>query len=273
MRNDVVNRYPLDILFVTQNDPFYSRHFFAEFFRAYRPEIARDLGVIIQKPLGRSKLGAFRYVLNIFGFLGTLKLSALFVYLNIMGWAPESLFKDKPGNYTLRRILTRAGTPVIQLGDINTKNSVELLNQLKPDFIISMNASQKFSKEVLDIAGVACLNVHSGELPRYRGMLTVFWMLYEGRDYTAPTVHVMNEELDAGPIVGSVKCRIEAKDTLYSATVKTKIAAARLLVAVLESYYAGNIKYESNDDTVAKRFPLPKKEAVEELTKKGRKLI
>lgn len=98
-------------------------------------------------------------------------------------------------------------------------------------------------------------------------------MLYEGRDYTAPTVHVMNEELDAGSIVGSVRCPVETDDTLYSATVKTKISAARLLGEVLTLDYSGRIEYKPNDDSKAKRFPLPKGENVKQLKSRGRRVI
>jgi methionyl-tRNA formyltransferase len=270
---NAVNKKPYTVLFVTQNEPFYSRHFFAEFFKVCKTEIAQVLGVVIQRPLGRSRLNAFRYVFNIFGFFGTLKLIALFLYLNVMGWASKLFFGSRPGNYTLDQILSRTSTLVIKLNDINVKESVNLLNGFNPDFIISMNASQKFGNEVLTIPSVACLNVHSGELPRYRGMLTVFWMLYEGCDYTSPTVHVMNEELDAGPILGSVRCSIKPEDTLYSATVKTKKAAARLLADILVSYSTGKIEYKPNDDSQAERFPLPKREDVEKLKGIGRNVI
>jgi methionyl-tRNA formyltransferase len=144
---------------------------------------------------------------------------------------------------------------------------------LGADLIISMSASQKFGPAVLELPRIACLNVHSGELPRYRGMLTVFWQLYEGRDYTVPTVHVMDEKLDAGPIVASARCPVGDNDSLYEATVKTKIYAARLLVDVLDMYVSGEVPTSPNDSALAKRFSFPGRTEARKFRKTGRRLV
>ncbi|MCP4228647.1 MAG: hypothetical protein GY771_00675, partial [bacterium] len=120
---------------------------------------------------------------------------------------------------------------------------------------------------------VACLNEHTGELAPYRGMAAVFRMLYEGKGYTAPTIRIMNEKLDDGPIVASERCDIADNDTLYTATVKTKYCAARLLVDVLSHYSESNVKLKPNDKGEAKIYRFPGKKAAKEFKKRGRRLI
>ncbi|MCP4229312.1 MAG: hypothetical protein GY771_04075, partial [bacterium] len=179
----------LKILFVTSGDPFFGRHFFAEFFRLFYKNKIDILGVIIQEPLGTSKIGAVKKTYGLYGFFGTIKLSILAFYLSIRGLIPKFVYKGRGGNYTLKQILSSEKIRIIGMGNINDDVSIRILKSLAPDIIISLSASQKFGAEVLSVPRVACLNGHSGELPRYRGMSTVFWMLYEGKGYTSPTIH------------------------------------------------------------------------------------
>lgn len=78
---------------------------------------------------------------SIFRLLGTFKLVVLLIYLNVIDWAPKSILKNIPGDYTLGQILARAKTPIIKLNDINGLESIKFLNKLNPDFIFSVNAS------------------------------------------------------------------------------------------------------------------------------------
>jgi len=264
---------PLRLLFVTQEDPFYGRFFFAEFLRRYDPAKADVLGVAIQEPLGRSRWGAFGKAYSFYGFWNTVKLACISVLLGIAGFFSATFRDGKGGDYTLRQVLRREKVTLIELGDINSEESIAKLKALEPDLIVSMSASQKFGPEVLELPRLACLNVHSGELPRYRGMLTVFWQLYEGRGYTVPTVHVMDEKLDAGPIITSTRCPLDKYDSLYEATVKTKLCAARLLVDVLGMYASGKISTSVNDPALAKRYPFPGKTEAVNFRKTGRRLV
>lgn len=264
---------PLKILFVTQEDPFYGRHFFAEFIRRYDPLKVDVIGVAVQKPLGRSRWGAFKKVYSFYGFWNSIKLAFFSMFLGSAGFMSVLFRGGGGGDYTLRQVLKREKVSVIELGDINSEESKSELRALAPDLIISMSASQKFGAAVLELPRIACLNVHSGELPRYRGMLTVFWQLYEERDYTVPTVHVMNEKLDAGPIIASARCPVRDNDSLYKATVKTKICAARLLVDVLDMYASGEVPTSPNDSALAKRFTFPGRTEAREFRKTGRRLV
>lgn len=264
---------PLRLLFVTQEDPFYGRFFFAEFLRRYDPVKVNVLGIAIQEPLGRSRRGAFERAYSFYGFWNTVKLTYISVLLGTAGFFSATFRDSKGGDFTLRQVLKRENVTVTELGDINLEESITKLKALEPDLVVSMSASQKFGPAVLELPRLACLNVHSGELPRYRGMLTVFWQLYEGRDYTVPTIHVMNKKLDAGPIVASARCPLEKDDSLYEATVKTKICAARLFVNVLDMYISGEVSTSPNDSALAKRFLFPGRAEAKIFGKTGRRLV
>ena len=49
------------------------------------------------------------------------------------------------------------------------------------------------------------LNIHSGRLPKYRGMMPTFWQLLAGEREATITVHEMVPRLDAGAVLGKVE--------------------------------------------------------------------
>lgn len=57
------------------------------------------------------------------------------------------------------------------------------------------------------------LNIHPSLLPAYKGLDTHRRALLGGEEYTGCSVHIVTEELDAGPVLAQAKVRIGARDT------------------------------------------------------------
>ena len=83
----------------------------------------------------------------------------------------------------------------------------------------------------------------------------------------------MNEKLDDGPIVASVRCPIDESDSLYEATIKTKKYATRLTIEVIDKYISGDVTLHPNDSALAKRFTFPGRAESKEFRKMGRPLV
>ena len=84
----------------------------------------------------------------------------------------------------------RRGIPSIRTHSINDPDYVARVRELAPDVIVSVAAPEKFRREILCAHRVRCVKVHSGRLPKYRGILL------EGEAHATVTVHEMVEELD-----------------------------------------------------------------------------
>ncbi|HEX9953588.1 MAG TPA: phosphoribosylglycinamide formyltransferase [Allosphingosinicella sp.] len=57
------------------------------------------------------------------------------------------------------------------------------------------------------------LNIHPSLLPLYKGLDTHRRALLAGQAYAGCSVHVVTEELDAGPVLAQAKVRIRERDT------------------------------------------------------------
>lgn len=84
-----------------------------------------------------------------------------------------------------------------------------------PDYLISVHFPYYVPPSVLTIPSVAALNLHPAYLPYNRGWHTPSWAILDDAPFGA-TLHVMTDELDAGPIVHQKRLSIRPNDTAHT---------------------------------------------------------
>ena len=92
--------------------------------------------------------------------------------------------------------------------DINNKEYVDYINNLKPDIIIS-SCSVIFSKNILNVPKFGCINRHTSLLPSYGGLYPVFHSIADKNQSSGVTIHKMTEKKDEGPILAQTTIRNE----------------------------------------------------------------
>ncbi len=159
-----------------------------------------------------------------------------------------------------RRVARRYAVEVERVREINAAEFHERLRKLQIDLLISAACPQIFGAELLALPPLGCLNVHSGPLPRYRGMLPTFWALYRGEQATAVTVHVMNERLDDGPIVLQETVAIREGETQAHLMRRCKSAGGRLLARTIDLLELDAVELRENprEEATYYSFPTPR---------------
>ena len=71
-----------------------------------------------------------------------------------------------------------------------------------------------FLPELLNAPRLGCINVHSGRLPNYRGMMPTFWQMLRGEHVITITVHRMAQKLDAGDVLATQSFPLKRSDSL-----------------------------------------------------------
>jgi len=93
-----------------------------------------------------------------------------------------------------------------------------VIRALEPDLVISATFPRRIPPEVTSIPRYGALNVHPSLLPRWRGP-NPQRAIYEGDDVIGVTLHRMDPEFDAGPILGRRAMErppdMTAQDLLY----------------------------------------------------------
>ncbi len=139
--------------------------------------------------------------------------------------------------------------------------------------IASVAGPEIFKKGILEVPKVRCINIHSGRLPIYRGMMPNFWQLLHGEKHACITVHEMVEKLDAGGVLDTLEWELKEHDSLDRVTTGTKQDGARLMMKVILQLKNGEAVSTPLDMSKKKYFSFPQPKDVKQFRKRGHRMI
>lgn len=100
----------------------------------------------------------------------------------------------------LNSLLTQ---PYQMLDNINRPAGLLLLQSAQPELIISIRFGKILKDQAISCATQGVINLHSGLLPQYRGVMATFWAMLQGEKTVGSTLHyVPNSGIDTGDIIG-----------------------------------------------------------------------
>ena len=267
----------LNILFITQDDPFYIPYFFQEFISIFDDPDVCIKGTVIQTPLGKKSLGKLaKQMLDFYGLIDFIFLSVKYTVAKILNLVAVKIFKGHFfGVFSVEHLLLKKGWEVIHITDANSQDFIEMVTDKNIDLLVSVAASQKLKSEILAKPKYGCINIHNAKLPKNRGMLPNFWSLYnyDTEPVSAMTIHRMNEKLDEGPIILQKEFNLNPQESLHELIIKTKRANAHLILEVIQMYKRGEPNYLPNDSALATYNTFPTQEDVRKFRDKGLKLL
>lgn len=177
---------------------------------------------------------------------------------------------DRP--HSVEAAFRRQWVPVHTPSSLASEHFHERLRSEGIDLIISIACPAIIPQQVLDIPTHGCINLHGAPLPKYRGLLPSFWVLANGEEETAITVHVMNDKLDDGPIVVQKRVPIEPYDTLHSLVYRSKVRyGAEALAEAVRRIRDDEVELQENPESEATYYSFPTREAGEEFRRRGRR--
>lgn len=250
----------LRVLLVTEDDPLYVIRFFEIFLDEYPRDRFDIIGITVDEAFHEPIWKTARRMLSFYGPVGFIRLSSRFALCKLKGTSIERLARDK-------------GVPIVPTTSVNDPTYVQRVKELKPDVIVSVAAPEIFRKDILAAARLGCVNIHSGRLPVYRGMMPNFWQLKNGEKEAVVTVHEMVPKLDAGRILGTLAFPLKDRDTLDRVITETKQQGARLMIDVLSRMQAGTTDPQEIDMAEASYFSFPKPADVRAFRARGHRLL
>ncbi len=133
----------------------------------------------------------------------------------------------------------------------------EEFNSLNPDICVIAAYGKIIPKRYLDVPKYGFINTHPSLLPKYRGPSPIQTAILNGEKETGVTIMVVDEEVDHGKIVSSIKYQV-LRDKNYK-EVEGDLArlGAKLLIETLPKYVSGDIQPTEQDHrqaTFTKKF-------------------
>ncbi|GAA0069442.1 methionyl-tRNA formyltransferase [Clostridium sardiniense] len=152
------------------------------------------------------------------------------------------------------------------------KEMIEMLKEMKPDFIIVVAFGQILTKEVLDIPKYGCINLHGSILPMYRGAAPINWAIINGEKVSGNTTMLMDVGLDTGDML--LKDEVEITENMNAGELYDilKERGGKLLVDTIEGVVNGTITPEKQSDETFYAKMLNKKMAEIDWKKSAREI-
>lgn len=256
----------LRIFIITQDEPFYLPIFYEDVFSKLKGEV---VGISIL-PEGKSIVKKLKKYLGFYGPKQFYKKLILYILYGISDIASCMLPVKKL--HSVRRISRKYSIPIIVVKKINGQEFLNKLKELKIDLVVSVASPQIFQKRLIEIPPLGCINIHGAPLPKYRGMLPSFWMLFNGEKKGAVTVHYIDERIDSGDIILQKEYDIEPNITHHDLIVKSKKIAAAAVIEAISLIKNGKVERKQNNPDLATYYTFPKREEILEFQQRGGKL-
>jgi len=250
----------LRVLFVTEEDPLYVVRFFDVFLAEYPREELEISGITIGRAFHEPMRKTLRRMWRFYGVRDFFRQATRYIRARLRG-------------HSIRALAISVGVPLLPTRSVNHREYIECVQAIAPDVIVSVAAPEIFKAELLGVPRLGCINIHSGRLPTYRGMMPTFWQMLRGEPAATITVHFMAQALDAGHVLATESFRIKARDSLDRVIKGTKCNGARLLIRVLCELRSGRTQQKPLDMAQSAYFSFPRPEDVQEFRKRGHRLL
>ena len=125
------------------------------------------------------------------------------------------------------------------------------LREISPELIAVVAYGKILPKSVIDFPKYGCINLHVSLLPKYRGAAPMQRAIMEGESETGVTVMQMDEGLDTGDIIETVKFPIGPEDDFEAIHDRSADIGSRLLSDVIFRLSRGEVTRTKQDGSLA----------------------
>lgn len=271
MGNNAQINKKINLLFITQDDPFYIKIFFEEFLKKY-PDLSEIKGVVISSVFGRKSIWfLIKQMYDLYGFIDFMRMGLRFAKVKFLGYIANVCHIKN--TYLLSQLFACHGICCEHSDDINNPDFISRWAKENIDIIISVASSKIFKKQLISLPAYGCINIHHAKLPYYRGMMPNFWQMYHREKFAGITVHKINEKIDEGDIILQREVFIEDEESLDNLIKRTKKIGAECIIEVIGLIRNNKVKLIPNCPKQGSYFSFPSKKDVREFKRRGRRLL
>lgn len=154
-----------------------------------------------------------------------------------------------------RMLAEELGVPFLFTEKINSEPVLHRAAALKADIGVSINWRTIVGRPFREQFPRGIINVHVGDLPRYRGNAPIAWAILNGESKVVLTLHLMEDALDAGPILTQKPIPLTNETYIGDVWQEVEQATPSLLVKAVSGIADGSItpRPQSDDPNLALR--------------------
>lgn len=177
---------------------------------------------------------------------------------------------------TRLRESARLARPLLEANDLPRPNSVDgrkILAAAAPDLVISIRYRRILKDAAIAIPPLGVLNLHSGVLPDYKGVMATFWAMLHGEETIGTTLHrIIDSGIDTGPVIGIRRIPADYRSSYLANVLRLYGPGCELITAAIQAIAAGREVAATPQEPGGRYFSTPGIADLEAFRRRGLRL-
>jgi len=166
------------------------------------------------------------------------------------------------------------GVPVYPVESINRAKGLQLVQQFQPDLILSIRFGFILNTAVIAIPRCGVINLHSGLLPEYKGIMATFWAMLDGCSSYGSTLHYIDDKrIDSGPIIERLEYKLDLNRSYFDNLLVLYTSGVTGMIQAVRAIDEGGSPRTWQPIGVGNYFSVPKKSDVQQFLDLGLRLF
>ncbi|GAC14122.1 formyl transferase [Aliiglaciecola lipolytica] len=171
--------------------------------------------------------------------------------------------------------LHRSGITVSDIPDINSPLGQQTIAAQKPELVVSIRFGQILKDPVIGIPEFGIINLHSGTLPDYRGVMATFWAMLRKEQKIGTTLHYIDSaKIDAGQIIATTSVDVDYQRSYLSNVLALYPQGINSMVEAVNYIANGEpVTTQSMDLRAGNYFSFPNSDNLNQFFEQGNQLV
>jgi len=165
-------------------------------------------------------------------------------------------------------------TPESTLDRPNAPDGLDALAATSPDLVVSVRYHRILQPEAISIPRHGVINLHSGLLPEYRGVMATFWSMLHGCTHYGTTIHrIVDAGIDSGPALARLEVPLDCTRSYFANVLSLYPPSCDRLAALIERIDRGDDPQPLVTAGSGAYFTLPSNTDFDAFSRKGLRLF
>ncbi len=149
------------------------------------------------------------------------------------------------------------------------------MRECNPDLIVSIRYRRILRDDAIGVPRQGVLNLHSGILLDYRGVMPTFWAMLNDEVEIGTTLHrIVDSGIDTGPIIGISRTATNRGESYLANVLRLYQEGCSMLATAISDLDRGKPLAESHQlSSPGAYFSTPDEPAIEAFTAKGLRFV
>ena len=141
------------------------------------------------------------------------------------------------------------------LSEPNSAAGLKTLSECDPDLIVSVRYRRILRDGAIAVPRQGVLNLHSGILPDYRGVMATFWAMLNAEPEIGSTLHrIVDSGIDTGPVIGISRTAMRPTESYLANLLRLYSGGVDMLVDAIAALNCGKTLCGDGQQAVGGRY-------------------